>query len=191
MLKDPFIRVYENAIPDELCDSLLDAHRQEQLQRTTWAGRVGSGYVPSMKISEDSQLLAGHPAWLRIQSLMRQMRERYLSEVSLGLAHNGYWWEKEPFIQRYPKGRGYFKEHVDLNVKYYHRHVVFIGYLNDVTEGGETFFPYQGIQVKPVKGRVVMFPPYWMYPHGGAVPLSDDKTVVTAIHSLVEEPVDV
>ena len=46
-----------------------------------------------------------------------------------------------------------------------HRIATVIFFLNDVEEGGETYFPLQREKIKPVQGRVVIFPPDYMHPH--------------------------
>lgn len=38
-------------------------------------------------------------------------------------------------------------------------------YLNDVEDGGETWFPLQDLKVKPARGRAVMFPVGFSHPH--------------------------
>ena len=52
-------------------------------------------------------------------------------------------------------------------------------YLNDVDEGGETIFTEPlDIKVKPKAGRVLIFPPMWMYPHAGLAPKSNAKYII-------------
>ena len=50
-------------------------------------------------------------------------------------------------------------------------------YLNDVEEGGETAFFHQNIKVKPEKGKMVIFPPYFTHMHKGMRPISNDKYI--------------
>ena len=57
--------------------------------------------------------------------------------------------------------------------------MVFLWYLNDVTEGGETEFCDLGIKVAPRTGRLLMFPPYWMFQHAGRPPVSNDKYILS------------
>jgi hypothetical protein len=38
-------------------------------------------------------------------------------------------------------------------------------YLNDVDDGGETYFPLQNLKVKPKTGRAVVFPVGFTHPH--------------------------
>jgi len=47
------------------------------------------------------------------------------------------------------------------------RIVTYMLYLNDVNEGGETEFLYQGIKLKPVAGKLVFFPCGFTFPHRG------------------------
>lgn len=51
-------------------------------------------------------------------------------------------------------------------------------YLNDVALGGETVFYNQGVTVKPVCGRIVMFPTSFSFVHAGRKPVSNSKYVV-------------
>jgi hypothetical protein len=53
-------------------------------------------------------------------------------------------------------------------------------YLNDVEEGGETEFESEfGFTVKPKQGRMVVFPPMWMFPHRGKQPISNSKYILS------------
>lgn len=61
-----------------------------------------------------------------------------------------------------------------------HRILLFMFYLNDVTEGGETDFFYQQRSVTPVEGRLVIAPAYFTHTHRGNVPQSGDKYVLTS-----------
>ena len=52
--------------------------------------------------------------------------------------------------------------------------------LNTVEDGGETFFEYQDVAIKPERGKIVIFPTDWTYLHGGKVPYSSDKWISTS-----------
>ena len=56
---------------------------------------------------------------------------------------------------------------------------MFLWYLNDVESGGETDFPQLGLRVSARRGRLLMFPPYWMYQHAGLPPESGDKYILS------------
>ncbi|PCO05341.1 proline hydroxylase [Microbulbifer flavimaris] len=61
-----------------------------------------------------------------------------------------------------------------------HRVLLWLLYLNDVEEGGETEFFYQGAKLKPKKGSLVLAPCGFTHTHRGNVPRSGDKYVLTS-----------
>lgn len=89
-------------------------------------------------------------------------------------------------IQRYKAGRGFYSEHVDANPEIApERILALVIYLNDVEEGGETFFRQHGCGVRPGVGRVAIFPAHWMWPHESLVPLTGDKYIIS---TFIESP---
>lgn len=83
-------------------------------------------------------------------------------------------------IKRYRAGADEgFEPHYDSMDDKANRYLVFLWYLNDVAEGGETEFLDFGIKVAPRTGRLLMFPPYWMFQHTGLPPRSNDKYIVS------------
>ena len=61
-----------------------------------------------------------------------------------------------------------------------HRVFLFLIYLNDVEEGGETDFYYQNKSIKPKAGTMIIAPCGFTHTHRGNVPLSNDKYVLTS-----------
>lgn len=88
--------------------------------------------------------------------------------------------------QKYLKGSGgYHHWHSEVyprrpDCETLHRVLLFMFYLNDVEEGGETAFLYQNRTVRPVKGRMVVAPGGFTHTHKGNVPLSGDKLILTS-----------
>jgi hypothetical protein len=83
-------------------------------------------------------------------------------------------------IKRYRAGTGeHFQPHFDSIDTSTNRYLVFLWYLNDVTEGGETVFCDLDVSVSARAGRLLMFPPYWMFQHAGQPPVSNDKYIVS------------
>ena len=85
-------------------------------------------------------------------------------------------------IKRYLKGNGEFRTHVDVgDHSSAKRFAIAIIYLNN--NDGITSFPNLGSGVYPETGRVVIFPPMWMFPHSGTVPTNTDKYIMmTCLH---------
>lgn len=91
-------------------------------------------------------------------------------------------------MQKYLQNQGgYFHWHsevyphpVDPNQDSLHRTVLWMFYLNDVQEGGETEFYYQNLKSKPKQGTMVIAPAGFTHTHRGNKPISGDKYIFTS-----------
>ena len=59
------------------------------------------------------------------------------------------------------------------------RYAVWMLYLNDVTKGGTTDFPVQGLRLAPSEGTIVLWPAAYTHPHRGSPDLRETKYIVT------------
>jgi hypothetical protein len=82
-------------------------------------------------------------------------------------------------MKRYlPNGRDFFPLHVDvMRQEAARRFMTAIIYLNS-TAGGETIFPGLDISVAPEPGKLLAFPPLWLFPHAGLPPQSSSKYIL-------------
>ncbi len=91
-------------------------------------------------------------------------------------------------LQRYTKGEGgyhhWHSEHYphpsEPTQKSLHRVLLWLLYLNDVEEGGETEFYYQNSKIKPKKGSLILAPVNFTHTHRGSIPISNDKYVLAS-----------
>ncbi|QQX82020.1 2OG-Fe(II) oxygenase [Shewanella sp. KX20019] len=89
-------------------------------------------------------------------------------------------------IQKYDKNRGGYphwhsEQFPQLNHnEALHRVMLYMFYLNDVEDGGETEFYYQDKVVKPRKGTMVIAPAGFTHSHRGNTPKSSDKYIATS-----------
>jgi prolyl 4-hydroxylase len=82
-------------------------------------------------------------------------------------------------IKRYlPNEQDFFGPHVDVVDQLSARRFItaFI-YLNE-PEGGETVFPNLNFSVAPKTGKLLAFPPLWLFPHEGRPPRSIPKYIL-------------
>ncbi|MEJ7808305.1 MAG: 2OG-Fe(II) oxygenase [Telluria sp.] len=61
-----------------------------------------------------------------------------------------------------------------------HRALLFQFYLNDVAEGGETEFYYQGRKIEARQGRLIIAPAGFTHSHKGHIARSGDKYIATS-----------
>jgi hypothetical protein len=59
------------------------------------------------------------------------------------------------------------------------RHLVFMTYLNDIEDHGETEFYHQMLKIKPEKGLTLIWPADWTFTHRGNPSPSEQKYIVT------------
>ena len=82
-------------------------------------------------------------------------------------------------VKRYiPGGEERFDEHVDVaTYDTARRCLSFLFYLNN--NNGKTVFTRHGLNISPMCGRVVVFPPTWEYPHAGLAPSDNTKYIMS------------
>ena len=52
-------------------------------------------------------------------------------------------------------------------------------YLNDVNDGGATYFSHYDLEVKPIKGLTLIWPAEWTHAHRGNVLKTGLKYIIT------------
>lgn len=89
-------------------------------------------------------------------------------------------------VQKYEQGKGgYHHWHSEIypqlnSTEPLHRVLLFMFFLNDVEEGGQTEFFYQGRKVEAKAGRMVIAPAGFTHTHKGHVARSGDKYIATS-----------
>ena len=94
-----------------------------------------------------------------------------------------------PNIQYYPPGGGFKIWHYENSwqrsdknpddITMAKRHLVFMTYLNDVTDEGQTEFFYQRRFVQPRKGLTLIWPAGWTHTHRGIPSETQEKYIIT------------
>lgn len=177
-LKD-YIQVYDGALEEGFCANLIDGfERMTDLQR-----RNGRGIRPGLDNSAWTEMNVGSMADKAFLGFFLAQIDTYLGRynASLGL---GIPIPSRPktdrlTLKRYRPGGDAFEPHFDSIDAFSGRYLVFLWYLNTVAEGGETEFCDLDVKVAPRTGRLLMFPPYWMFQHAGRPPVSGDKYILS------------
>ena len=91
-------------------------------------------------------------------------------------------------LQHYkPKG-GYHRYHFERSADFKPistRHLVFMTYLNTVTDKGGTEFYHQEITTDAVEGNTVIWSSDWTHTHRGVPSPTQDKYIITGLYNLV------
>ena len=83
-------------------------------------------------------------------------------------------------IQRYQAGEHFQQIHSErASIATLHRLFAWMTYLNDVEDGGTTFFSHYNLEIKPKKGLTLIWPAEWTHAHKGNVIHSGTKYIIT------------
>jgi len=93
-------------------------------------------------------------------------------------------------IQRYePPGQAFHDWHCERSGTHMPgalRHLVWMTYLNDVDEGGETEWYHQKLKLQPKKGLTTIWPADWTHTHRGLPPISNTKYILTSWFNYID-----
>lgn len=175
-----FVRVYDADLEPPFCrqmlasfDALKRFHRENG--RALRAGLEDSAWT---ELNVTKMADAAFLGFFR--SRIDRALDRYNRDINLSIPIPNSAKHSDLVLKRYRPGyEERFQLHFDAIHHVANRYLVLMWYLNDVTEGGETRFPQLGVTVPPREGRLLVFPPYWMYQHEGATPKSGDKYIVS------------
>ena len=83
-------------------------------------------------------------------------------------------------IGKYIKGQHFQKIHTErASLGSLHRLLAFMTYLNDVEDGGSTYFLHYNLDIKPKKGLTIIWPAEWTHAHKGNMVNSGSKYIIT------------
>jgi hypothetical protein len=188
-IKD-FIGIYDGYIPDEACDQAIELFNKYHEFNKVFSRFTSEGTTQDRK--DDKQLFCTGDVLTdeefnvnKLKSLMINFDmalRHYYTETNIKKYTAENIITDHVKIQKTIPSQGYHVWHVEHgqgreNEK---RVLVYSIYLNTVEDGGETEFLYQSQRVKPVKGRIVIWPAGFPYVHRGNPPLSGEKYILTS-----------
>jgi hypothetical protein len=90
-------------------------------------------------------------------------------------------------IQRYLPNQGYHVYHTERDgLDSSLRHLTFMTYLNDVSDGGQTEWYYQKLKIKPETGLTVIWGTDWTFTHRGIPSPTQTKYIITGWFSYIK-----
>jgi len=175
-----FVRVYDRQLDIELCEQLLKRFEQLSRFQTTNGRGVRQGLEESAWT--ELNLSRQGPAEIvkALDASVDQSLHQYNLDVGASIPIPNSPKRADYILKRYRAGgQERFQLHFDSIYEVSNRYLVFLWYLNNVPGGGQTVFPDQRLAVSPEQGRLLVFPPYWMFPHAGEPPVGGDKFILS------------
>lgn len=175
-----YVRVYDRHLDDALCRRMIDSFAGlERFQRPNGRG-IRAGLEESAWTELNVTELSDAHFLGMFRQFVDQALERYNRDIGLPIAIPNTPLISELKMKRYRPGQNEsFQLHFDAINLVSNRYLVMLWYLNGVEQGGETLFPHLEMAIKPEAGRLLMFPPYWMYQHQGLPPISGEKYILS------------
>ena len=170
--QNPFIRGYY--IDPNICDKIFEASNNKRLD-----------FLSGIKDYDDYSL-----TWLHhsvcdpyVKSIF-EVIEEYKKEFTFCYKDLRAWGLCSQIkIQRYQPGKYYSSWHCEMDGSdsrgWGQRHLVYMTYLNDISDGGGTEFFHQNLQVKPEKGLTLIWPADWTHYHRGIVSNTEEKFIIS------------
>ena len=178
------IVAYPGALSPDMCREMINRFESSTQQ---YDSVTAAGAKPGRRGAMVN--MSSLPAWADIKKTVTEKTVACLHDYADRFQGIKFILELEnvflssPVIERYRETEG-FNWHIDSGPQETAtRFLSSLTYLNDVAEGGRTEFPMQGLEITPRAGTMVLFPPYWMFPHRAA-PAHDVKYKMTAYFTI-------
>ncbi|MEO8809665.1 MAG: 2OG-Fe(II) oxygenase [Rhodanobacter sp.] len=175
-----YVQTFDDALPADFCRQLIAEFKQTTgrhlVRKPGWRAGLDASSWTELDVSALADDAFKGFFFKQIEHHLALYNER----LGLTIPVPNTPQVSEMRIKRYVAGTGEgFQPHFDAIYEVAHRYLVFLWYLNDVEQGGETEFFDLGIKVPARTGKLLVFPPYWMYQHAGRPPISGDKYILS------------
>lgn len=178
------IEIYQNAFSKEYCQAVIQTF-------DSMSANMQTLFQNNIHKNEDERIVLD---WAPTANMFYQ--EFNICQHFYEVIHKHYvehYAEKYSILktlhQHTPKGmsvqktmpyQGYHAWHTEVGHQASaNRVITYTLYLNDVEEGGETEFLYQGVKIRPETGKLVFFPTGYTHPHRGNPIYSGEKYIIS------------
>ena len=173
-----------------ICDDLVAEFNKQKKAGKALKGQVsmkGGGAPVINKDIKDSVEMSfapndPSPAFKRYLASLQKVMAAYIEEYPMAGAYGVFGLTSRVNFQYYPPSGGYKTYHTErtgAGEPEGSRHLVFMTYMNDVTDDGGTEFYHQGATIQPVKGLTLIWPADWTFTHRGVPSPSQEKMIIT------------
>jgi hypothetical protein len=183
--------IYQAYLSDiSICDKLINYHKNSDKKEVGKVSGIDTFEKEdfSVKKSTDVKISEMNDVVKVYFDLLQEVLNQYTNKFKMCNEQSAFTIIEPLNIQHYLPNEGFYKWHCERgNSKFpvSSRHLVFMTYLNDVNDGGETEFYYQKLKIKPKKGLTLIWPADWTYTHRGITSLTQEKYITTGWLSFI------
>ncbi len=170
--------------PSSICEDLInyfELNTAKQKSGETLGGvNLGSKDSCDVRVNPKEIFIPGNEAFLAYFEKLFDCYKNYIDEwpflknIAEGLEIGSF------NLQRYNPGQHFKKIHTERSsIGNLHRVFAFMTYLNDVQEGGSTYFSHYDLEIQPRKGLTLIWPAEWTHAHRGNILNAGKKYIIT------------
>ena len=173
-----FIHIYDDVLDSSMCDSLIEifeshSDKQERIEKNNTPNFTQFNLTENIQLSNKAEQIH---KFLIVKVF--EYKKKYYEFVDSRCFPSEHAFEQFRIKRYLNDGNDMFNTHVDVtDYESSRRFLSFLWYLNDVDDGGETIFA--DLEIKPKTGRMIVFPPLWMFPHTGKPPIGNSKYILS------------
>lgn len=163
-----------------LCDDIIEWYHDTERKSPGTSGR--NMVRESIKKSTDACLNDNLELLNRYYTELRRVSDAYIEKFKYANYYNPWDIVDATNVQHYKPSEAYYGWHTErcgILPPGGSRHLVYMTYLNDVDDDGETEFYYQDVKFKPKKGLTLIWPADWTHTHRGIPSKTQDKYILT------------
>ena len=170
--------------PLSLCDELIEYFEVNQIKQKKGiaGGSLNSDKKDSLDIviKPKEILLPGNEIFKEYFEKLFECHSDYINQWPF-IKNISQQYEIGSFnLQRYTPGQHFKVIHTERSgIGTLHRVFVFMTYLNDVKEGGSTYFSHYDLEIQPKQGLTLIWPAEWTHAHRGNILKEGSKYIIT------------
>ena len=170
-----FLLIINNVLTEDTCDQLIKVFEESEHKERD----DNDGYPNWTNLFVEYHHPQIQKALVPTYTKVAREYRRYVDEYGINFDTNKLSFEGSN-IKKYVGGSNdVYKRHADAaDVSTSLRFMAMLYYLNDDFEGGETIF-YPDHVIKPKRGSVLVFPPFWCFPHEGTPVIKGNKYIMS------------
>jgi hypothetical protein len=199
-----FIYVKKQAVSKDICNTLINLFEQNknmhvdgiiggQGLQTKWKKNIEIPITPDFFSTESEWQVPLSDAIKSLSQETKAYKKEFTFDTELGISGlDGLAdWSIYPVFnfKKYLPGDGYYAWHCESSFPkpiFLSRMLVWMIYLNDVTDAG-TSFKFQNLETEAETGTIVIWPPYWTHMHKGIVSNTENKYILTGWFNFLSE----
>ena len=178
-----FIEVYDNALSSKQCKEIIKFIESQKLVIALLDGQYRPYIKDAYQVVGDLNVEHFTSVYL-LKSLVKCVEDYWVKypQVKFNTVKSSlYPWQPDNNFnfQKYNPGQGYPHSHCENTGRDTSRVLVWMFYLNTITDNGGTYFNSYDKITDSIEGRCVIWPAHWTHHHKGIISNTQTKYIAT------------